>query len=45
MPPDADLIDLIEWAFLGDQFDGLKADLAYLWLSAKIGGSSSQTLP
>lgn len=30
MPPDPDLVDLIEQAFLERQIDGLKADLAYL---------------
>ena len=33
-PPDSELVDLIEQAFLEGQIDGLKADLAYLWLSA-----------
>ena len=45
MPPDDDLVDLIEWAFLDGQIDGLKADLAYLWLNANIGRFSAQTLP
>ena len=31
-PPDAELVDLIEQAFLEGQIDGLKADLAYVWL-------------
>ncbi len=31
-PPDPDLADLIEQAFLEGQIDGLKADLAYFWL-------------
>ena len=30
MPPDPELVDLIEWAFLEGQIDGVKADLAYL---------------
>jgi hypothetical protein len=30
-PPDDELVDLIESAFLEGQIDGLKADLAY-WL-------------
>ena len=30
MPPDDDLVDLIEWAFLDGQIDGRTADLAYL---------------
>jgi hypothetical protein len=30
-PPDPELVDLIEWAFL----DGQKADLAYLWIQAR----------
>ena len=29
-PPDPELVDLIEWAFLEAQIDGLKADLAVL---------------
>ena len=29
-PPDAELVDLIEQAFLEGQIDGQKADLAYL---------------
>ena len=32
MPPDEEMVDLIEWAFLEGQIDGVKADLAYLWL-------------
>ncbi len=32
MPPDPDLVDLIEQAFIEGQIDGQKADLAYLWL-------------
>jgi hypothetical protein len=35
MPPDPDLVDLIEQAFLEGQFDGQKADLAYLWIQSK----------
>lgn len=31
-PPDAELVDLIEWAFLEGQIDGQKADLAYFWV-------------
>ena len=31
-PPDPELGDLIEQAFLEGQIDGHKADLAYLWL-------------
>ncbi len=34
-PPDPDLVDLIEQAFLEGQIDGQKADLAYLWLRAR----------
>ena len=33
-PPDAELVDLIEQAFLEGQIDGLRADLAYLRLKA-----------
>jgi hypothetical protein len=32
MPPDEEMGDRIEWAFLEGQIDGLKADLAYWWL-------------
>jgi hypothetical protein len=32
IPPDEELVDLIEWAFLEGQIDGVKADLAYAWL-------------
>jgi hypothetical protein len=28
-PPDPDFVALIEWAFLEEQIDGLRADLAY----------------
>ena len=31
-PPDAELVDLIEQAFLEGQIDSRKAELAYLWL-------------
>ena len=36
-PPDRELVDLIEQAFLEGQIDGQKANLAYLWLMAKNG--------
>ena len=36
MPPDEELVDLIEWAFLEGQIDGSRADLAYLWLMQKM---------
>ncbi len=32
MPPDPELVDLIEHAFLDGQIDALWAELAYLWL-------------
>ena len=32
-PPDPELVDLIEKAFLASQIDGQRADIAYLWLS------------
>jgi hypothetical protein len=32
MPPDEQMIDLIEGAFLEGQIDGIKADLAHLSL-------------
>jgi hypothetical protein len=35
MPPDEKLADLIERAFLAEQIDGVKADLAYCWLQAR----------
>ncbi len=31
-PPNPELVDLIEQAFLEGQIDGQRADLAYLWL-------------
>ncbi len=31
-PPDPELVDLIEQAFLEGQIDSQRADLAYLWL-------------
>ncbi len=34
-PPDPELVDLIEQAFLEGQIDSQKADLAYLWLVSK----------
>jgi hypothetical protein len=34
-PPDPELVDLIEQAFLDGLIDGQKADLAYLWLTAR----------
>ena len=33
-PPDSELVDLIEQAFLEGQIDSQTADLAYLWLMA-----------
>ena len=30
-PPDPDMVDMIEQAFLEGQIDGQKAELAYLW--------------
>ena len=35
MPPDPELVDLIEWAFLDGQIDAVRADLAYYWLDAR----------
>ena len=42
-PPDPDLIDLIEQAFLEGQIDGLKAELAYfcVW-SLKFAARNAQ---
>ena len=34
-PPDPELVDLIEQAFLEGQIDSQKADLAYFWIQAK----------
>ena len=34
-PPDPELVDLIEQAFIEGQLDSQKADLAYLWLVSK----------
>jgi len=31
-PPDPELVDLIEQAFLEGQIDGQKAEMAYLWM-------------
>ena len=33
-PPDPELVDLIEQAFLEGQINGQKADLAHLWVQA-----------
>ena len=38
-PPNPDLVDLIEQAFLEGQIDGQKADLAYLSLLPVIGSN------
>ena len=35
-PPDADMVDLIEQAFLEGQIDGQRADLASLWLMGQL---------
>ena len=32
MPPDPDLVDLVEQAFVEGQIDSQKAELAYLWM-------------
>ncbi len=40
-PPDPELVDLIEQAFLEGQIDGQKADLSYLWLLAEKGSFSA----
>ena len=34
-PPDPEMVDLIERAFIEGQIDGLEADLAYIWIQAK----------
>jgi hypothetical protein len=33
-PPDEDLADLIEWAFLDNQIDGETQVLAFAWLES-----------
>ena len=38
MPPDEEMVDLIERAFLEGQIDGLTADLAYWLLRADLCG-------
>ncbi len=38
-PPDAELVDLTEQAYLEGQIDGLRADLAYLSLLPVIGSN------
>ena len=43
--PDPEMIDLIEKAFLEGQIDGLDADSAYSWLSAKMAQFRTKTLP
>ena len=44
-PPDSDLVDLIEQAFLEGQIDGQKADLAYWWLRGKQRQSGANCYP
>ena len=34
-PPDPELVDLIEQAFIQGQINSQKAELAYLWIRAK----------
>ena len=34
VPPDTDLADLIEWAFLDNQIDGETQVLAFAWLES-----------
>ena len=34
-PPDPELVDLIEQAFLESQIDSQKTDLAYMWLLSR----------
>ena len=36
-PPDAELVDLIEQAYLEAQIDGLQSDLAYFFLYLEAG--------
>jgi hypothetical protein len=44
-PPDSELVDLIEQAYLEGQIDGVRADLAFSWLEAQKGLISVETLP
>ena len=41
-PPDPELVDLIERAFLEGQIDGVQGDLAYLWLRGQAEFQSSE---
>jgi hypothetical protein len=41
-PPDADLVDLIEWAFLDGEIDGFALDLAHIFLINLTRQSSAQ---
>ena len=45
IPPDQDMADLIEQAFLEGQIDGKQVDLAYLWLNSKQGQNRSKCYP
>jgi hypothetical protein len=42
MPPDDELLDLIEWAFLDGQIDGSALDLAQIVLISLTRQSSAQ---
>jgi hypothetical protein len=43
MPPDEEMVDLIKCVYLEGQIDGVRGDLAYLWL---LGATSrKQTIP
>ena len=39
MPPDEEMVELIEQAFLEGQISGLEADLAYYWVLRSSGDS------
>lgn len=43
MPPGEEMLDLIECAYLEGQIDGVKGDLAFLWLLSAT--SRKQTIP
>jgi hypothetical protein len=36
MPPDEDMVDFIEWAFLEGQIDGIVMAVSLAWLQADL---------
>jgi hypothetical protein len=41
-PPDPEVVDLIEWAFLDGQIDGFALDLAHIFLISQVHQPSAQ---